>query len=88
MLKHIISLFNDREINKNNAQIVFSCHNTWLLENKLLRRDQIWFIKKDNKGISEIYSLADFKDVRSDLDYNKAYLSGKFGAIPYMERKK
>lgn len=88
VLKHIISLFNDREINKNNAQIVFSCHNTWLLENKLLRRDQIWFIKKDNKGISEIYSLADFKDVRSDLDYNKAYLSGKFGAIPYMERKK
>lgn len=87
VLKQIIYLFNNRETNTKNAQIVFSCHNTWLMDSKILRRDQIWFVKKDKEGISQIYSLADFKDVRSDLDYNKAYLSGKFGAIPYMERK-
>lgn len=86
VLNHITRLFNSRETNRKNAQIIFSCHNTWLLDNKMLRRDQIWFVKKDKNGVSEIYSLADFKDVRSDLDYNKAYLSGRFGAIPYMER--
>lgn len=86
VLKHIINLFNNKETNPNNAQIVFTCHNTWCLDRKILRRDQIWFITKEKDCASKIYALSDFKDVRSDLDYNKAYLSGKFGAIPYTER--
>lgn len=86
VLNHIVRLFNNREINKNNAQLIFTCHNTWFLDNRLLRRDQIWFITKNEEGVSTLYSLSDFKDIRNDLDYNKAYLAGKFGAIPYMER--
>ena len=49
----------------------------------MLRRDEIWFVEKDNNGASHIYSLAEFK-IRPDLKIEKGYLSGRFGAIPFI----
>ena len=52
-----------------------------MLDRRYLRRDQVWFVDKNESGSSELYSLADFK-LRNDTNYTKGYLSGMFGAIP------
>lgn len=66
-----------------NVQIVFTTHNTLLLDLDLLRRDEIWFVQKRQDQNVEVYSLADFK-IRPDLDVRKGYLNGRFGAIPFL----
>ncbi|SEH08669.1 AAA family ATPase [Candidatus Venteria ishoeyi] len=65
------------------SQLVFSTHETHLLDQALLRRDEIWFVEKDQHGASHLYSLADFK-IRPDLKVEKGYLQGRFGAIPFI----
>lgn len=64
-------------------QILFTTHDTNLLDLALLRRDEIWFVEKDKAGGSHVYSLAEFK-VRPDLQIEKGYLNGRFGAIPFV----
>jgi uncharacterized protein len=63
-------------------QLIFTTHDTNLLDLDLLRRDEIWFVEKDKQGSSNLYSLAEFK-VRPDLKIDKGYLNGRFGAIPF-----
>ena len=56
------------------------------MTNKLLRRDQIWFCEKDKYGATDLYSLVEYKEaVRKDASYNKNYLQGKYGSIPYID---
>ncbi|MBD5438077.1 MAG: ATP-binding protein [Treponema sp.] len=86
IVENIVKLFNDPCINKNNAQLVISCHAVTLMTNKLFRRDQIWFCEKDKYGASDLYSLLDIDEpVRKDATYNKSYLTGKYGAIPNID---
>ena len=80
----LIGLFNSRETNKNHAQLIFATHNTLIMNRKTLRRDQIYFVEKDKYGESELYSLLDYKKVRSDASYDKDYLLGKYGGVPYL----
>ncbi len=68
---------------KGNTQLLFTTHDTNLLDLDLLRRDEIWFVEKDKEGSSHLYSLAEFK-VRPDLQIEKGYLNGRFGAIPFL----
>ena len=79
----IIGLFNSKSTNPNNAQLIFATHDTNLLSNKLFRRDQIWFTEKDKYGATDLYSLAEIK-VRSDASFEKDYIAGKYGAIPFI----
>ena len=79
----IIELFNSNETNPNNAQLVFMTHDTNLLSNKLLRRDQIWFMEKNRYGATDLYSLAEYK-VRNDASFESDYIKGRYGAIPYI----
>ena len=70
------------------AQLIMSTHDTNLLRKDLLRRDQIWFVEKDKLGSSDLYSLVEYKvnqatSVRNDASFEKDYLLGKYGAIPY-----
>ncbi len=82
LVKHIISLFNNKERNKNNAQLIFSTHDTIHFNNKDFQIDQLWMCDKDNKGASELYSLSDYK-LRTDIKNLPArYLSGRYGGIP------
>lgn len=67
----------------NNSQLIFATHEVNLLNSKILRRDEIWFAEKDEHGASHLTSLAEFK-VRDDLNIQKGYLNGRFGAIPMM----
>lgn len=84
LTQQMIRIFNDPVTNPKHAQLVVVTHDSDLLNNRLLRRDQIWFVEKDSKGASTLYSLAEFKGVRNDLDYEASYLQGRFGAIPYV----
>lgn len=78
----LIELFNSKKMNKKNAQLIFATHNTLIMNRRVLRRDQIYFVEKDKYGESEIYSLFDYKKIRRDASYDKDYLLGKYGAIP------
>ena len=87
LVRNFLLTFLNPEINTNHAQLVFTTHDTWQLSNQLLRRDEIWFVEKDERGLSTLYSLADFVDedgsrIRKDESYEKNYLLGKYGAIP------
>jgi uncharacterized protein len=70
--------------NKKNAQLIFVTHDSNLLDYKLLRRDQIAFIEKDKFGSSQIYNLVEFKGVRNDASFEKDYLDGRYGAVPFV----
>lgn len=80
----LIKTFNSPEFNRYNAQLIFSAHNTYLMNSELLRRDQIWFTEKDiDTGNTDIYSLLEYKQ-RHGANFEKSYLNGKYGAIPYI----
>lgn len=66
------------------AQLIYTAHNTHLLNTDFQRRDQVYFVNKRDDGCSELYSLYDFKDFRDNYDMEKAYLQGRFDAIPYL----
>lgn len=69
-----------------NSQLIMATHESSLLTQKLLRKDEIWFVAKDDKGASKLYSLGDYS-VRFDKEIRKDYLLGKFGAIPHINKK-
>ncbi|MCJ7651248.1 MAG: ATP-binding protein, partial [Candidatus Lokiarchaeota archaeon] len=80
----LIKLFNDPTQNKNNAQLIFTTHNTNLLNLDIFRRDQIWFTEKNpSKGSTDLYSLIEFRP-RKDKNIQKGYLAGRYGAIPFI----
>ncbi|AFZ60299.1 ATP-binding protein [Anabaena cylindrica FACHB-243] len=81
--KAIVELFNSKETNFNNAQLVFMTHDTNLLSNKLFRRDQIWFTEKNKYGATDLYSLAEYK-IRNDASFESDYIKGRYGAIPFI----
>ena len=85
LTKHLIRLFHNEKVNKYNAQLIFATHDTNLLNPLLFRRDQIWLTEKDKYGSTDLFSLAQFKNVRKKEDFEKKYLQGKYGAIPYLE---
>ena len=89
LVRLILNMFSNPETNPNNAQLIFTTHDSWLMKKDILRRDEIWFTDKNEVGISELYSLVEFKDdngknIRNDENYEKNYLLGKYGAIPHL----
>ncbi|MCK9477839.1 MAG: ATP-binding protein [Candidatus Muirbacterium halophilum] len=86
LTKSIVKLFNSDVTNKNNAQLIFVIHDTNLLNNKVFRRDQIWFTEKNNFGESILYSLSDVKHTRKDSTFSKNYLLGKYGGVPNINK--
>lgn len=82
LLLYLVGLFNSPETNPNNAQLILTTHTTELLSMYYMRRDQIYFVDKDNEtGISDLYSLDEYS-IRTREDVRKSYLNGKFGAVP------
>lgn len=89
LTRHIILMFNSEESNPNKAQLIFANHNTSFLSQRYFRRDQIWFIEKNEEHASELYALSDYKDesggkVRKDRSLENEYNQGKYGAVPYI----
>ena len=85
LVSGIIDLFNNKEINKNHAQLIFNTHNPLYLQKKFFRRDQIMFVEKDEETyMSSVYKLSDI-EIRNDANYMKNYFEGKFGALPFID---
>lgn len=80
--KKIVELFNSQ--GNSEAQLIFATHDTNLLSADLLRRDQIDFVEKDKYGESHLYSLVQFKGIRNTASFEKDYIKGKYGAIPFL----
>lgn len=83
LVRELLRLFfNDKE-NPNRAQIIFTTHNPLLLDPTLIRRDQVWFTDKDDKGHAHLYPLTDYQP-RKGESLVRGYLSGRYGAVPFM----
>ena len=87
LVRKFVQLFMDSNINSKHAQLIFTIHDTSLLSTNFLRRDEIWFVSKTERGISVLYSMTDIVDdegkkIRKDENYEKSYLNGKYGAVP------
>lgn len=87
--QHIVELFNNPKTNPLNAQLIFSTHDTHLLSSKLLRRDQIWFTEKDAMEQTDLYNMMDIElpdgnKPRNDSNYERNYIAGRYGAIPFI----
>lgn len=82
----IINLFNSKETNPQNAQLIFATHDTNLLSKDIFRRDQIWFAEKDKFSATHLYSLVEYKvrKVRNDASFESDYIQGRYGAIPFI----
>jgi hypothetical protein len=83
LVRELIRAFHDPKLNPNSAQLIFATHDTSLLSGKLFRRDQVWFTEKDRGGATDLYSLQDLKGVRDDEPFEKGYIRGRYGAIPF-----
>lgn len=99
LVRQIVRLFNSRASNPKNAQLIFNTHDTNLLNDKvynaekdryenLLRRDQVYFVERDGDYASHVYPLIEFqkggKVIRTDASFEKDYLNGLYGSIPYI----
>lgn len=91
LLRHIIMLYNDMDVNRKGAQLIFTSHDLSTMNSEVFRRDEIWFVAKGNSQNSKLYSLVEFKNskgesVRKDAKFDKQYLEGKYGADPYLRK--
>lgn len=88
LVRYLVDMFNNPEINKNKAQLIFTSHAHYLMDGRYLSRDQIWLTGKDlNDGYSSsLYSLSDFNKLnRKNISFQGAYLDGIYGAVPNLE---
>lgn len=91
LLRHIIMLYNDMEVNRKGVQLIFTSHDLSTMNSEVFRRDEIWFVAKGKSQNSKLYSLVEFKNskgesVRKDAKFDKQYLEGKYGADPNLQR--
>ncbi|WP_053955424.1 AAA family ATPase [Inediibacterium massiliense] len=89
LLRYVINMFHNDEINKKGAQLIYTTHDNYTLTREIFRRDQVWFVEKNEEAVSDLYSLAELKledntKVRNDATYNKQYLLGRYGAVPVL----
>lgn len=84
----IVSLFNNPKTNKKNAQLITATHDASLLNQNLIRRDQVWFTNKKKDGSTQLYSLVEFdkNEVRAKTPFSSWYLSGRFNAVPLIDK--
>jgi hypothetical protein len=88
LLRQFIRFFNDPVLNKAGAQLLFTSHDTNLLDPEVLRRDQIYFAEKSIREETILYALSDLKGIRNNADFARQYLAGFYGALPLLETYK
>lgn len=82
LVRYLVNLFHNPEVNRANAQLIISTHDLSLLTLKMIRRDQVYFVEKSqDTGESELYSLDDFSP-RANENIRKAYMLGRYGSVP------
>lgn len=85
MVKYLVSLFHSKKTNPNNAQLIFTTHETSILNQDVFRRDQIWFCEKNKLQATSLYPLTDFSPRKDRENLELGYLSGRYGALPFIK---
>ena len=83
LVRRLVELFQNSRFNKKGAQLIFTSHDTSLLDQDLFRRDQIWFVEKDRDQASKLYPLSDFSPRKNEA-LERGYLMGRYGALPFL----
>lgn len=84
IVRFLVKLFHDPETNPRNAQLIFTTHDTSILNQEVFRRDQIWFCEKDESRSTSLIPLTDFRPRKKVENLERGYLSGRYGALPYV----
>lgn len=84
LVRFLVDLFHNEKTNPKNAQLVFTTHETSILSQDVFRRDQVWFCEKSKDQSTQIYPLTDFSPRKGRENLEEAYLSGRYGALPYV----
>ena len=84
LVRFLLNLLHNPETNRRNAQLVFNTHDTIVLDQTFMRRDQIWFVEKDTKNATCLYPLSDYKPRKGEA-LQKGYLYGRYGALPFVD---
>ena len=85
LIEYLVKLFHNDKTNPHNAQLVFTTHETALLNQEIMRRDQIWFCEKNQRGETVVHPLTDFRPRKGRENLELGYLSGAYGALPYIK---
>lgn len=83
LVQFLVGCFHEPKLNRKGAQLVFSTHETTILSHEIFRRDQIWFCERDENLATSLYALSEFKPRPGVVNLERAYLSGRFGALPF-----
>ena len=83
LVRRLVEMFHNCVSNPKGAQLIFSTHDTSLLDNDLFRRDQIWFVEKSSDQSSSLYPLSDFRPRKNEA-IGRGYLIGRYGALPFL----
>jgi AAA15 family ATPase/GTPase len=83
LVRRLVELFQNPVVNQKGAQLIFTTHDTSLLDPDLFRRDQIWFVEKDRDQASKLYPLSDFSPRKNEA-LERGYLMGRYGALPFL----
>jgi len=86
LVQYLVELFHNPKTNSKNAQLVFTTHETSILNQDVFRRDQIWFCEKDEFQSTLLFPLTDFSPRKGRENLETAYLAGRYGAVPFIER--
>ncbi|MBM6816686.1 AAA family ATPase [Olsenella uli] len=91
LLRYVILLFKDPEVNRGGAQLIFTSQDVSTMRNDVFRRDEIWFAARDEDEASRLWSLSDLHEPNGNLvsknaAFDRQYLSGRYGADPYLTR--
>lgn len=84
LVQFLVELFHNKETNPKNAQLIFTTHETSILNQDVFRRDQIWFCERNKEQESVVYPLSDFSPKKGKENLEVAYLSGRYGALPFI----
>ena len=89
LLRYVIQMFQNRDINRHGAQLLFTSHDMYTMKNTVFRRDEIWFAAENHAHESELYSLyeirgEDHQRIKNTAAYDKQYMEGRYGADPYL----
>ena len=85
LVRFLINLFHDPNRNRNGAQLIFSTHETSILNQEVFRRDQIWFCERDRERTTTLFPLTDFRPRKGVENLERAYLAGRYGGVPYFQ---
>ena len=84
LVRFLVNCFHDPRMNRNGAQLVFTTHETSILSQDVFRRDQIWFCERDEDQATRVYALSEFRSRKGVANLERAYLSGRYGALPFV----